>query len=1421
MAPSDNDRLRQDIEELHEDFRRLRTRAGASLRRLEQQDTALPRRAQLGNLLGSNGSNLIARDLFVRVLDATYAIAEQDGKAETLPGRSELFDRYERLSARATTPGPAAGSPRTERPARLTQAGPPGPAVEVRVDARRVEIRDPQDGRVVVQMAHQGIDLRLSLRVRELEHRLLRAEQTEEHPFVLPANDDGLPLDEHESIGVEMGRQFLGGDVGRVLARFLDPGTHDGGRRRLALRVLDPQLAALPWENAVVPGMATSWCRTDDLQFYRPVDITGPDQPAPIASPLKILALIANPPLGHGLSPVHERGLEAVDESLNAARRQNLARIYEPAWGDLGSLRQELAERPCHVVYITCPVDRNGLVFETQDGRAASVSPRRLAGEVFGAVAPVPLVLLRGYATEPGADVWPMIHELVERLCAAGTLGVLVIPPGMSHPEAIRFTSRMFTHAATNPEQSILDVTSHARRQEQLDPQEQPRLYLRAAGVGGIVIDPSRRVDPPRSELRVADLPLRATSDFVGRRGELRTVLSTLLGPHPSIVITGIGGIGKSTLAGQALRVLGPARVGLLAAPQGEPSIGTIMAAIVSRLSIWVNENPGTGFEPDLRLLGNAQLGWRERLDLLAERILPNVPVTLLLDSFERHVGAERQIRDAGLADFLSYWVRLGDTARVLLTSRFPVVLAREAEPYMTTLRLGPLTLRDARRLAWRLHALDRLDHEQLRSAVVKVGGHPLTLEYFDALLGGTHARFPDVDARLNAALADRKLLQATDELAAGTAPNPDHILTETIAVTAREALLTELLETLGAAPDARELLVKASVYRQPVDDSGLWPMLGEDGPNRRYQDARDKLIDSELLAEVPPLDSVAPDRSPDRRRWIVHRWTADDLLRQTDAGTVRSAHEQAASYWLTVVDHSAREDPDRPVMAWLEEAHHLLLAGWPERSAWSTDLACSQLDVRGGYAWVMQICRDAEAELRGLGEAEAIVISRLGTSAARLARYREAADCLARALTIRQERGVTAGLASNLANIATLRQLHGEYGPALDLYRRSLAALGPHDDRSALATVAYNLGNLARRRGDLDLAQRFYERGLETSKQPDLSLALRDHTVEELAGMSAVPPSIDVASPLLSTGAWDLAAVERTTRGRPWLTDNLILRYRGEYPAAEQSLIAPHLRHAAAVQSVSIASGHCNLGVVAQTRGQYDRALERYDIAYSIYDDLHDLGRLPIVLHNQATLAQLRREWAIARDYYEQSQTMFSDINDVAGFSTGRHNLGALAQAEGDPVLAEELYAESDRLYEKLRDPIGRAGVAVNMGVLVVSRGDLAAAGDLYRAAWTTFAAAGDVLSCAATASNIGRLEVAAGTPGDGVRWSLYGLLARSRHGLTEAAIDLRTLAEQRRMLGRREFKRCLGEVLPQQADDLDRLVDDTITGSTMFREK
>ena len=309
------------------------------------------------------------------------------------------------------------------------------------------------------------------------------------------------------------------------------------------------------------------------------------------------------------------------------------------------------------------------------------------------------------------------------------------------------------------------------------------------------------------------------------------------------LVVYGMCGIGKSTLAGQIATRVGRMQAGRVV--NGEVSAADLAAGPA---------------EADFIIFHNFD------------------------DNLSQEAG-QWAFRDPSLATLLANW-----KGRLLITCRHPFTwpIAGPAQatsnapwlaPSPTALdklvfrQLGPLTRSGAAELTAALPAIGRLPDSERERAWRLTAGHPLAIEYLDSLLALGES-YPGVAARIEAMVEVR-----TGQPLPGTEPTElPAPAAELIACAARDQMFGELFDRLSYG--ARALLVRASVFRLPV---AAEVVDGRAGPIAECEAAG-------LLAIVG------------RHELAVHRWTADAAHRRlAEAGLdaqVEAAHRQAAWHW-------------------------------------------------------------------------------------------------------------------------------------------------------------------------------------------------------------------------------------------------------------------------------------------------------------------------------------------------------------------------------------------------------------------------------------------------------------------------------------------------------------------------------------------
>src|SRR6185295_14142156 len=95
--------------------------------------------------------------------------------------------------------------------------------------------------------------------------------------------------------------------------------------------------------------------------------------------------------------------------------------------------------------------------------------------------------------------------------------------------------------------------------------------------------EPPGPVRPPQAPVLADGVVVREVGDFVGRRQETRAARRALAGDKAGLVLHGIGGVGKSTLAAEVLRSLGE-DAGLVVSRAGQVSVDDLLGEVGIRV---------------------------------------------------------------------------------------------------------------------------------------------------------------------------------------------------------------------------------------------------------------------------------------------------------------------------------------------------------------------------------------------------------------------------------------------------------------------------------------------------------------------------------------------------------------------------------------------------------------------------------------------------------------------------------------------------------------------------------------------------------------------------------------------------------------------------------------------------------------------
>jgi hypothetical protein len=768
-----------------------------------------------------------------------------------------------------------------------------------------------------------------------------------------------------QETGTRLADAFLPPAVATALTGAVAEAERLNNTLQLALDIADP-LADLPWETLRLPQTGPLALHPR-VELYRHIDMGGPAPALSIPGPLRILVAIGSPEAQNARGELLDMEAEQqrILDATDGPRRAGKAFVHILEQGSLAAIYAELAETRYHVLHISSHAGPDVLLLEDANGQEDRVSAQRLCDEAIPAERAAPLVVLAGCSTgqdtagaEQGAERLPgLARTLVKR----GVPAVVAMQAPVGDQYATELMGVVYEALANWQEPRTLAVLSHARRlleQRRVQASAQQRPPEWATPALFCAKGPLWLYDPkdPFEDIKEAPDPVfdpgvvvRRIGDMVGRRREQRLILQALRDPTQSgVLIHGIGGVGKTTLAAQILHRLADDDDFLLISVKGETDPDRVLGSIGMRL-LSIALSDGANEKHSLRQLAGVlrepKYPWRDRFDFLEQNLLHSTRVAFFFDNFEDNLKEGAPPEE--LAALLARWVQAPGASRLVFTCRYPFRLPDDAQDGLQAFHLGPLSWAETRKLLWRLESLRALAPEDQRRAYEQVGGHPRALEYVDAILRGGKARFPDVQARLRRQLA-AKGIRDPARWCADTVGGLDAALAETVTLAADDVLLDQLLAELEDAPLARQLLIGAAVYRVPVDEVGLVWMVGEPteqlgDPARttRLEEAQQRLREARKANPVAEwsdiahsqeemqqwLQDVAEERRPpitapggfavakqqlldlsllapvrfadtDKDRFLVHRWTAGALEGRSREGEQRDAHHRAAGYW-------------------------------------------------------------------------------------------------------------------------------------------------------------------------------------------------------------------------------------------------------------------------------------------------------------------------------------------------------------------------------------------------------------------------------------------------------------------------------------------------------------------------------------------
>ncbi len=559
-------------------------------------------------------------------------------------------------------------------------------------------------------------------------------------------------------------------------------------------------------------------------------------------------------------------------------------------------------------------------------------------------------------------------------------------------------------------------------------------------------------------------LPLTDARTIQQREQLVQTLYNQLIRLDLStLVITGLGGTGKSTLAALLYKH---------AETQRQAGQGPFIAQ-----AIWINATESTTSldlaEILLAALDTPQsrfaslLPQKEAHALYQVLSMTTEPRLIVINQFDYLLDKQSGkvlANRPGLGEWLDLLNRYPLNSRFLFTSRiWPKSKSEEVPTCMQEYLDHGLEVAEGIQMLRQQGVTEsQASDEDLRIFVTQTTGHALALTLLAAILRrNPNLTFYDLIPKLTSPASTTKRATLYNQL-----------WEQDIA----QQLLDYLYHQLSGVQ--RQLLRAFSIYREPVSLEAAWELI-ERVTSRQLLKAFEVLRTHHLLQESG------------EKRYQLHAIVANyaqKRFHETNARiniqVVQAAHATAARYYRRIpIPPRPQRRHSRDISPLLEICWHLCQAKqWQE--AYNLLLQESLfIDLRrwGAHARILELCVmfPAQEKWKSTEKEKANVYKNMGRAYADLGYLQDAREAYIQAVHLFQLANDSNGVGTTLNNLGRLIHVSGDQAEALTYHTKALKIFEEREDRSGQGTTLNNIGACHQQLGELEKAQHCYEQAL------------------------------------------------------------------------------------------------------------------------------------------------------------------------------------------------------------------------------------------------------------------------------------------------------------------------------------------------------
>jgi len=407
--------------------------------------------------------------------------------------------------------------------------------------------------------------------------------------------------------------------------------------------------------------------------------------------------------------------------------------------------------------------------------------------------------------------------------------------------------------------------------------------------------------------------------------------------------------------------------------------------------------------------------------------------------------------------------------------------------------------------------------------------------------------------------------------------------------------------------------------------------------------------------------------------------------------------------------------------------------------------IAAEQRDFPAARNWYLKSLAIKEKENDEHGAAR--TYHNLGVIAEEQRDFAAARRCYLKALAILEKRGIPPESGGSYHHLGRIAEEERDFAAAREWYLKSLAISDKQGDKHGAAKTYHHLGRLADEQRDFDAAREWYLKSLaiEEKQNDEHGAAMTYHQL----GVSALEQrDFDTAR------GWYLKALaifEKYGMDQHSATTyqhlGAICHEQRAFANAREWYMKALATQDKQKDDRGAATTYHQLGSIAREQMDFAAAREWYLKALAIFEEHGIDQRAAVAYDHLGLVAEKETDFAAARKWYLRALATKEKQNDEHGVAMTFHQLGTVAEAERDFAAAREWYLKSLAIKEKQNNEHGAAITHHQLGNIAYKKRDFTAAREWYMKSLAIKEKEHDDYGAAIT---YGQLGVLAGIEGD-----------------------------------------------------------------------